>query len=80
MDDLYDALEINKDTNVKYFVMCNTLDWKTAGDMTLQQKVFRKFFYENSSFIDNEVKFIEITNARVAKKIGIDSQDQIFVI
>ena len=43
--------------------------------MTLQQKLFRKFFYENSSFIDSEVKFLEITNERVATRVGLTSQD-----
>lgn len=35
LDDLYDVIEVNKDTNVKYFVMCNTKDWKTPKDMSL---------------------------------------------
>jgi hypothetical protein len=41
--------------------------------MTFQQKLFRKFFYENSSFVDSEVKFLEVTNERVAARIGLDS-------
>ena len=48
--------------------------------MTLQQKLFRKFFYENSSFIDSEVKFLEVTNERVAARVGLTSQDQIMIV
>ena len=30
--------------------------------MSLSQKFFRKFYYENSGFIDSETVFFEITN------------------
>lgn len=78
VDDLYEAFEVNSDSNVKYFVMFNPCN-KRPAEMTLQQKIFRKFFYENSSHIENEVKFIEITDSRAAKRIGINSEDEIFV-
>ena len=48
--------------------------------MSVQQKLFRKFFYENSSFLDSEVKFIEITNTRVAERFGIKDQDEITIV
>ena len=36
LDELYDALEINRDTNVKYVVICNPCNQSTPADMTLQ--------------------------------------------
>jgi len=42
--------------------------------------LFRKFFYENSGFIEGEVKFLEITNADTASKLGLDSDDKIIVL
>jgi hypothetical protein len=48
--------------------------------MCLQQKLFRKFFYENSGFIDSEVKFIEVTNERVAQRFGLKGPDSIMVV
>ena len=59
LEELYDAFEVNKGTNVKYVVMCNPGGHASPQDMTLQQKLFRKFFYENSGFIESEVKFIK---------------------
>lgn len=56
------------------------MQWKNPKDMTLQQKLFRKFFYENSGFIDYEVRFIEITNARVAAKLGLDDDYTILAV
>ena len=59
---------------MKYFLIYNPLP-KNPKNMSIQQKIFRKFFYENSSFINNEATFIEITNQRIAKRIGIESED-----
>jgi signal-transduction protein with cAMP-binding, CBS, and nucleotidyltransferase domain len=36
LDDLYDAFEVNKNSNVKYVVMCNPGENKSPSDMTLQ--------------------------------------------
>ena len=80
LDDLYDAFEVNKGSNVKYLLICNPGGHSSPADMTLQQKLFRKFFYENSSFIDSEVKFIEVTNERVAARIGLDHPDKIMLV
>ena len=66
LDELYDALDVNKGQNIKYLIMINTGDVRNPSDMSLQQKLFRKFFYENSSFIEDELRFLEITNSRVA--------------
>eukprot|EP00347_Sterkiella_histriomuscorum_P001728 403370913 len=79
LDDLFDAFEVNKGTNVKYVIICNPKNWKSPKDMTIQQKLFRKFFYENSAFIDSEVKFIEISNIRVAQRLGIENDESIYV-
>lgn len=43
-------------------------------EMTLTQKMFRKFFYENSSFIESEAIFAEITNKKLAlEALGLGS-------
>ena len=81
LDELYDAFEVNKGTNVKYVIMSNNPQtYATTSGMTLQQKLFRKFFYENSGFIESEVKFVEVTNERVAARIGIESQDRVYIM
>ena len=66
LEEVYDALEVNKGSNVKYLMICNPGGNSSPSEMTLQQKLFRKFFYENSGFIESEVKFVEVTNERVA--------------
>lgn len=79
MDDLYEVFDANKHTPVKYFLIYNPLKG-TSSDMTIQQKIFRKFFYENSSYIDDQTVFIELTNQRVAQRLGVNSQDTIMAI
>lgn len=69
LEELYDIFEVNKGSNVKYLLCYNPIDqFKNPADMPLQAKLFRKFFYENSSFIETEFKFLEITNKRVAER------------
>ncbi|TNV85361.1 hypothetical protein FGO68_gene3696 [Halteria grandinella] len=80
LDDLYDAFEVNKGTNVKYLLICNPGTHASPADMSLQQKLFRKFFYENSTFLESECKFIELTNKRVAARIGLTSEDMIVAV
>lgn len=41
--------------------------------------MFRKFFYENSSFIESETIFVEITSQKLAQKYGI-KKDKIYAI
>lgn len=79
LDELFDVLEINRGTNTKYFIILNTGS-AVPKDFSIQQKLFRKFFYENSSFIEEEAVFLEITDKRVAQKIGIDGEDMILVV
>ena len=79
MDDLYDILDANKELPVKYFMMLKDKDIKPK-DFTLQNKLFRKFFYENSSSLDDVTHFVEITNQNIAKKVGITGKDQIVVV
>ncbi len=46
--------------------------------MNIEQKMFRKFFYENSRFIEEDSVFVEITNEEIAKEyIGIDSEHEV---
>jgi hypothetical protein len=52
-----------------------------AKDMTLEQKMFRKFFYENSSFIESETAFIEITDPALAKTVlGIENDREVVAV
>ena len=40
---------------MKYFFILNPNNQTNPGkEMNMQQKIFRKFFYENSSFIDSK--------------------------
>jgi hypothetical protein len=40
--------------------------------MKIEQKLFRKFFYENSSFIEGETVFAELIDLKVAKNLGLE--------
>jgi hypothetical protein len=40
----------------------------------------RKFFYENSGFVDDLAVFAEIDDKSLAKKVGIDTVDDIVVV
>ena len=82
-DELFDLLDANRNQPIKYFVMANTASSKSdpAMEMTLEQKLFRKFFYENSSFIDSECVFVEITDLKVAEQcLGITGENQLIVV
>lgn len=49
--------------------------------MNFEQKMFRKFFYENSSFIESETIFAEITNKALAKEaLGIENESKIYAV
>ena len=42
--------------------------------MSIYQKLFRKFFYENSSFMETETVFAEITDKKLAKRaLGLEN-------
>ena len=44
-------------------------------NFTVQNKMFRKFFYENSAPIEDLVSFVEISNILLARKIGITNNN-----
>ena len=77
-DDLFELLEINKGQPTKYFLILNE-GRSNPKDMSLSQKMFRKFFYENSSFIESETIFVEISNSKLANKVGV-KKDKICAI
>ena len=80
VDDLYEAFDVNKGTNVKYVLVYNPGGQRHARLMTVQQKLFRKFFYENSNFLEPEVKFLEVTSAAVAQQVQLSVDgDEIMV-
>ena len=49
-------------------------------DFTLQSKLFRKAFYENSAAIEDLAIFVEVTNSNLARKVGLTGKDQIVVV
>ena len=77
-DDLFELFEINKGQPTKYFMVVNE-GFKNPKEMNLSQKMFRKFFYENSSFIESETIFVEISSQKLASKMGLKS-DKIYAI
>ena len=82
-DELFDIFDSNRSQPIKYFAMLNTTNKSSDPnlDMKLEQKMFRKFFYENSSFIDSECVFIEITDKELAKNaLGIESEHEVLAI
>ena len=48
--------------------------------MTLQNKIFRKAFYENAALFQDSLVFVELHNFLVAKKIGITADDQCVIV
>jgi hypothetical protein len=48
--------------------------------MSIQQKLLRKFFYENSANIEDLAIFAEINNVTTARKVGINRPDEMVVI
>lgn len=52
---------------------------KKYKDMTIQNKLFRKAFYENSQPFSDMLIFAEISDKRLAKKVGIHKADQVVV-
>jgi hypothetical protein len=83
-DDLFDLVEMNKGLPVKYF--CTFVNKKAstssaqAEDLTLQNKLLRKLFYENSSFMEDISEFVEISDAQCAERLGGLKSDEIVVI
>jgi len=65
---------MNRGLPVKYFctfVNKNlTRPSALAEDLTLQNKLLRKFFYENSSFMEDIAEFVEVSDATTAKMLG----------
>jgi hypothetical protein len=79
IDDLYDFLHLNKGLPVKYiFTMVN--HQKGRPVLSTQATLVRKFFYENSQPIEDLVMFGEVTNRRIAEKIGLTGDDQIVLV
>ena len=78
-DELFELLDGNRNQPIKYFFIWNPNNQLFPGkQMTLSQKMFRKFFYENSSYIESETVFAEITNKDLAEKaLGLINQDTI---
>lgn len=74
MDDLYDLFEMNHQTPTKYVMV------QKQDEMSFQQKLFRKAFYENSQAFQDTIVFVEISNTRICRKVGLTSTDQIVIV
>ena len=60
---MFELLEVNRESPKKYFFILNNNNQINPGkDMNIEQKMFRKFFYENSRFIEDDSVFAEITD------------------
>jgi len=70
LDDLYDAFEVNKNSPTKYILV-----YRVTDKLSLQRKMFRKLFYENGNSFTDSFVFAEISNPRIAKKVGIERED-----
>ena len=81
-EQLFEILDLNRGSPSKYFFVLNQNNQRNPGkEMSVHQKLFRKFFYENSSFMDSETVFAEITDPLLAKKaLGIENANQIVAV
>ena len=79
MDSLYDLFDLRKDEPHKYICILKNAK-SEPKNFTLQHKLFRKFFYENSAPAEDMMSFVEITSPRLASKLGISGTDQIVVV
>lgn len=81
-EQLFELLDLNRGSPSKYFFILNQNNQRNPGkEMTVHQKLFRKFFYENSSFMDSETVFAEILDPKVAKNaFGIIDQNEIVAV
>lgn len=76
-DDLFDLLDKNRRSPVKYFFMMND----PKKQLNVQQMLYRKFFYENSVHFDEEIIFAEVTNKNLAvEALGLTSEEEILVV
>jgi hypothetical protein len=51
-----------------------------SSPMTIQNKILRKAFYENSSNFEDSIQFVEVSNSRVGSVIGLKSPSDIVLI
>lgn len=81
-EQLFELLDLNRGSPSKYFFILNQNNHTNPGQqMTIHQKLFRKFFYENSSFMDSETIFAEIIDPKLAKRaLGIQNSNQFVAV
>jgi len=80
-EDLFDFLHLSKDLPVKYIFTTVPIE-KNKPMLSLQSKLVRKYFYENSQPVEDLIMFGEVTKPFVAKALnfGLESFDQILVV
>lgn len=70
LDELYDLFDLHKGEAHKF--VCMLKDPRAEPkDFSLQNKMFRKFFYENSAPVEDLLTFVEVTSPRLAAKLGL---------
>ena len=79
IDELYDLLDLHKGEAHKYAFMYKTANSEPKS-FSLQNKMFRKFFYENSAPVDDLITFVEVTSLRLAMKLGLKQTDQVVIV
>ena len=76
---MYDLLDLHKGEAHKYAFMYKTASSEPKS-FSLQNKMFRKFFYENSAPVDDLITFVEVTSLRLAMKLGLKQTDQVVIV
>ena len=79
VDELYDLFDLHKDEPHKFVCMLKSPN-SEPKDFSLQNKMFRKFFYENSSPVDDVMTFVEIKSLGLALRMGLERFDQVIVV
>lgn len=79
IDDLYDLFDLHRNEPHKYICMVKNIQ-SEPKDFSLQNKMFRKFFYENSAPIEDLMTFVEVTTPSLALKLGLSDVDQVVVV
>lgn len=74
IDDLYELFELHRNEPHKFVCMVKRAK-SEPKNFTLQNKIFRKFFYENLAPAEDLMTFVEINSVHLATKIGLRATD-----
>jgi hypothetical protein len=74
-DDLFDLLDLNRGTPIKYLLTTSVPASLDPQRLPLLLKLFRKFFYEHSAFIEPEVLFAELSPALAQEVFAVSPKE-----